>query len=71
MEGISCTGMDLGVDIMILVGLRGVSILSGELLAYKRDKKSAEVTRGFCCDDWTDPDAEEYACDYRPASRSS
>jgi hypothetical protein len=33
----SCTGMGLGVDIMILDGLRGVLISSGGLLGYPRD----------------------------------
>jgi len=46
MEGMCCIGMDLGVDIMILVGLRGVLISSGKLLDYRRDIEDAEVRRG-------------------------
>lgn len=70
MEGISCIGMDLGVGIMILDGLRGVLILSGELLAYRRDRRGVEVKRGYYRDDPADhTHREEHACDSSPASR--
>jgi len=46
MEGMFCIGMDLGVDIMILDGLRGVLISSGRLLDYRRDIEDTEVRRG-------------------------
>ena len=46
MEVMYCIGMDLGVGIMILDGLRGVLISSGGLLDYKRDIEDTEVRRG-------------------------
>jgi len=55
---------------MILGGLRGVLILSDELLAYKRDKRSAEMTGGYMSNDPTDlADTEENACHSFLASR--
>jgi len=45
MGAMCCIGMDLGVDIMILDGLRGVLISSGGWLGYRRDVED-EVRRG-------------------------
>jgi len=70
MEGISCIGMDSGVDTMISDGLRGVLISSGALLAYRRDERRVHMTRGYMSNDPTDlADTEENACHALQASR--
>jgi len=56
---------------MILGGLRGVSILSGELLAYRRDRRGVEIKRGYYRDDPTDhTHRDEHACDCSPGDCS-